>query len=280
LVAHPEDANATDEDRRRNAIQLPRLQGAAGGGGRNKVKTKWEELTRKELVLIIDAKKKLPAYASVHLPKTGLVDALRQRVMAFAASNNLTFGDCWPIVDGGDGGDGAGGGGDGGDGAGGDGDGGDGDGDGGDGDGAADVRQDEKEDDDDDDDEEEEDVDGQDRMDVVEPGINEPLGGIGGMEYESENEEEHMDDSHLLDVAEVEEEVVEEVAVGRRSSRARHQRVIHADNDIIPCHCGCRHQYEYYNMVLCRGCGRTSGKYVRKLCVSRTHQCETCRGNN
>ena len=277
LAAHPEDANATDEDRRRRAIQLPRLPGAAGGGGRKKVKTKWEDLNGVDWKAILRSKYKLPAYLHLNLNLNGNAVEIAVKTRAFVGANGLTFEDCWPIVA-----VAGGGGGGGGDGGGGDGDGDDGDGDGdagndGDGDaGNACGGEDEQ------DLEEEKDPDA---MDVDEVG-GEVVGGNGdaeqGMEYDSETEEHHEDEVHLPPVVEEVEEVEVAAAGGgeRRSGRARHVREIRADNEITPCYCGCNRMYEYYEMTLCRRCGSATGKFVRTRCVSRTHECKTCREQN
>ena len=257
LAAHPEDEHATDEARRRRAIQLPRMPGAQGGGGRNKRKTKFEDLVGKDLKDILSAKSKIPAYAHMDLRRVGNVSDVRDRVMNLVREFNLSFEDCWPIVAvvGGDGGAGIADGEEGGEEV----------------EAAAAAEEGEEQDPD------AMDVDQQPGEIVDEHGANDQ-----GLEYESEIEDHEEAENDLppgIEEVEEVEEVVEVVGGERRSGRAHRARQKHSPDDIIPCACGCRRQYEYHEMDLCRLCGPTTGKYIRRRCVMRTFECETCRNS-
>ena len=209
----------------------------AGGQGK-KEKKNWEDLAAKDLKDILRSKYKLDVHKHLNLNLGGGKEELLRKVKLLA----LPFEGYWPIVAAGDAA------------------------------GGADVLG------------EGEQEGGNDQddgaMDIVPDG---PVVGANDadaeiIEYDSE-EEIHEELIHPRAIREEEEEEEKDVGDGgaRRSGRARHTREVHAPDDWIPCTCGCRQQYPYHGMVLCRRCGSSTGRYVRRVCVSKTYECELCR---
>lgn len=240
--------DAADVDRRSRGMIIPRMPGARGAQGRNKVKASWEDLTKDDLLAILRWKRKLPAFTHLKLTLVGNVADLRTRVISLGQS----FDDCWPIAAMEDDGDVVAARNDG---------------------GALGEGEDQKEEQDD-----------QNRMEIDEdhrpqqqPADIEGNNAVGDetIEYDSEHEE-HEDTPFPAEEAVEQEEValVEEEAIGRR---ARHRMVKYSEDDYVPCSCGCHHQYPYQEMTLCVGCGRGTGKLVRRRCVSNTWKCDACR---